>query len=239
MIEINLIPDVKFELLKARRVRTQVVTASILAAIIAGGVVLLLTLYVFGAQTVTGALIDSSIEKDFKKLKNVDGLSETLTLQNQLSKLSDLQSSKLISSRLIDLTATIVPTGTNQVAISELKLDTENNTVIMQAEAKNGYEALEVFRKTIAETKLSYRIGSDAIQEDAVASKITDGERSYGENSNSERVLRFTLSFEYNENLFNSEATGVRIIAPTKQNATDSVVGIPSGLFTDAQKENR
>jgi len=47
MIEVNLIPDVKLELLKARKVRTNVISLSILITIVTAGAVALLAFYVF------------------------------------------------------------------------------------------------------------------------------------------------------------------------------------------------
>lgn len=237
MIEINLIPDVKHELLRARRLRTSVISLSILVALISGGVVTLLALYVFGVQTVAIIDADNKTKNDFAELSKVEDLSETLTIQNQLSQVSALQAEKNQTSRLFDLLTTIVPTGENTVSISTLDLDTEEGTITMEAEAPNGYEALEVFKKTIAETKFEYMVGKNDKQELDVATNITEGERSYGENSEGDRVLRFTLSFEYAPELLDTSIVKWHISGPTKQNATDSTIGIPDSLFTDKVEE--
>jgi len=50
MIEINLIPDVKQEFIRAQKVRNAAITFSILAGIVAGGIVVVLVL-VLGAQS--------------------------------------------------------------------------------------------------------------------------------------------------------------------------------------------
>ena len=55
MIEINLIPDVKQELLRAQKGRAVVISASIFASVIAVGVVALLLVYIFGVQGVRKA----------------------------------------------------------------------------------------------------------------------------------------------------------------------------------------
>lgn len=47
MIEINLIPDVKQELLKAQRTRSMVVSIAIISSIAAASVVVLLLVYIF------------------------------------------------------------------------------------------------------------------------------------------------------------------------------------------------
>lgn len=95
MIEINLIPDVKQELLRAQRSRTMVITGSIFASIVAAGVVVLLLLYVFGVQTVRSNVLDDDIKKGAANLSQVEDLSEMLTIQNQLKKIAELDSQKI------------------------------------------------------------------------------------------------------------------------------------------------
>ena len=64
MLEINLIPDVKQELIRAERVRSIVISMTILVGVIAIGLVLLLSLWVFGVQTARGALTDKAIKTE-------------------------------------------------------------------------------------------------------------------------------------------------------------------------------
>lgn len=72
MIEINLIPDVKRELLRAQRARTTVISAAIVISIVAGAVVAALALYVYGVQTVRGVLLDNQIKDGAAKLSKVE-----------------------------------------------------------------------------------------------------------------------------------------------------------------------
>jgi len=109
MIEINLIPDVKRELLRAQRARTTVISAAIVISIVAGAVVAALALYVYGVQTVRGALLDNQIKDGAAKLSKVEDLSKILTIQNQLSRISELNSQKNIDSRLFDVLAAVIP----------------------------------------------------------------------------------------------------------------------------------
>ena len=103
MIEINLVPDVKLELLRVRRNRTAVVSASILISLISGGIVVLLALYVFAGQTLAGRSLDGTIDEQSKKLSSVEDLSEMLTIQSQLTQLSATHDNKTVTSRLFDL----------------------------------------------------------------------------------------------------------------------------------------
>ena len=233
MIEINLIPDVKRELLKARRQQASVISISIFIAIISLGLVLLLAFYTFAVQTFADKLADNSITSESKKLQSVEDLSKTLTIQKQLTVLNTVHNEKTISSRIFDFISTAVPSGKNKISISRLSLDTDQQTVTIEGEANNGYEALEVFKKTILETKFQF-VNDGTTQEPVnIATAVIDGERRYGEDGNGNRVLRFTLSFTYPDELFAPTSENGRIIAPDKQNATDSAVGVPKSLFTN------
>ena len=235
MIEINLIPDVKLELLKARRQRKTVISISILVAMASLGVVVLLGLYTFGGQTLANAIADDSIKNESKKLNEVEDLSKTLTIQNQLTTLQKQHGEKNITSRLFDIISTTVPQGENKVSVSRIALDSEENTISLEGEAANGYEALEVFKKTIEKTTFSYNEDGTAQTPVKIAKSILDGERRYGEDADGNRVLRFSLSFTYPDELFAQTSEQGRIIAPDRQNATDSLKGVPSSLFTNSE----
>lgn len=231
MIEINLVPDVKQELINAQRVRSMVVSLAILVGLGAIGIVILLALWVFGVQTARGALTDNTIKEESVKLSAVKDLSRTLTIQNQLSELPSLHESKHIDSRIFDVLTTINPPQPNDVAISKLTLDSTEKTVLIEAQAVGGYPALEVFKKTIAATKLQF-INGGKEETRLLATNINDGDRSYGEDSSGQKVLRFSLAFGYPDELFAPYLQGAKIVAPSKTNVTDSYLGVPNSLFS-------
>jgi hypothetical protein len=231
MIEINLVPDVKQELIKAQRVRAGVISMAILVGIIAGGVVVVLAMWVFAVQTARNVITDNAIKSESEKLSKVEDISNTLTIQNQLSKLSAMHDSKHIDSRLFDILTTINPPEPNNIAITKLTLDSETSSVTVEGQAVNGYPALEVFKKTIAATKFEYT-KDGAGQSVPLATEISDSERSYGENASGVKVLRFTLVFGYPEEIFSRTSENATIVAPGRTNVTDSFLGVPKSLFT-------
>lgn len=235
MIEINLIPDVKQELLKARRVRSTVISGAVVLGIAAVALVVLLALYVFGAQTLRNKLVDDSIKSENAKLAKVEDLSNMLTVQNQLSKLSQMHGDKMISSRMFDVLSAIVPPEPNSVAISRLALDSEENTITIEAQAANGYPALETFKKTVEATKIVYSAEDQTDKTTSVllASDVIEGERSYGDDETGRKVLRFTLTFTYAQELFDRASENTLIVGPSRTNATDSYIGIPQSIFTN------
>lgn len=231
MIEINLVPDVKQELIRAQRVRASVISTAILVGIVAVGVVVVLAIWVFAVQTARDVITDNIIKSESQKLSNVEDISTTLTIQNQLTKLAQMHNSKHIDSRLFDILTTINPPAPNNVAITKLTLDSEESSIKIEAQAVSGYPALEVFKKTIGATKLEYTEDGEK-QSVPLATGISDSERSYGENASGAKVLRFTLVFTYSEALFAKTAQNAVIVAPDKTNVTDSFLGVPQSLFT-------
>jgi Tfp pilus assembly protein PilN len=230
MIEINLVPDVKQELLRAQKVRNAVISLSVVVSIIVVGIVVLLSVWIFLVQGVRGFTLDKTIEDRSKTLANVEDIENTLTIQNQLAKLQTMHDDKNIQSRAFDLLQVVNPPAPNDVRVTSLNVDAEEKSVTIQAQANGGFAALEVFKKTLAATTIKY---TDDGEEQTVplTESISDSERSFGEDANGAKVLRFTLSFTYPEQLFSNKVTGVTMQAPTKSNVTDSYLGVPQSLF--------
>jgi len=237
MIEINLVPDVKQELIKAQRIRSTVITVVIFIGLGSIAVVAALAMYVFTVQTVRGALLDTDIKTKNQKLESTADLSKTLTIQNQLTKISALNSDKKIDSRIFDLLNAIIPPAPDVVQISVLTVDASTNTVTMDGQAVNSYAAVEVFKKTIEGAKVKYTDSSGAKQELTLATDISTSNTSYGEDSSGIKVLRFTLSFVYAPELFSPESKNVSIAITNQGNATDSYLGVPTSIFTDRAKD--
>lgn len=232
MIQINLVPDVKQELITAQRVRTSVVTGAILVALAAVAVIVVMALYVFGGQTIRGAILDGNIDSEQEKIAAVPDLANTLTIQNQLTKLDETHSNKTISSRLLDVLTTVNPEKPNNIKTSTVSLDTESSTITIEAQASRGYSALEVYKKTISATNIEFeqdgQTGSYPL-----ASNLQVADTSYGQDASGKRVLRFTLTFEYPPELFAYSSKNARIVGPHVQNVTDSYIRIPQSLFGD------
>lgn len=235
MIEINLIPDVKQELINAQRTRTTVVTFSIFTGIASLGVVVLLLIYVFGAQTVRSLLADDAITRGSAQLAEIEDVSETLTIQNQLVQIEALNETKKVESRIFEVLEAVLPPAPNQVQISNLSLDAETTALVVEGQTPN-FETLEIFKKTIEGAVVTYANGDEEVS-DPLAQDISITDVSYGEDTNNNRVLRFTLSFVYPEVLFSAQVPNVLIQLTNEGNVTDSFLGIPRSIFVPGGTE--
>ena len=237
MIEINLLPNVKRELLKTRAMRNRVISISFLVggASIAAVVVLALIL---GSQIAAEAVQSGVIKDRNDKLMAVEDLNKVVTIQHQLTKINEQHSGKKINSRIFDVVTAVNPVAPNNVSFSDIKVNPESKTITLEGSAINGYSALETLKKTILNTKVQTTDG-DKSSEVSLTKEIKDGDTSFGENSEGKKVLQFSFSFEYAEELLAPASNGtVSVLTPTgKVDVTDSRQGIPDSLFKSNSKK--
>lgn len=237
MIEINLIPDVKQELIRAQRTRAAVITVSIFTSIAAGAVVVLLLLYVFGVQTVRSSILDGQIEDGASQLAEVEDLSKMLTIQNQLAGISKLDGDKNMSSRVFDMLSAVTPAGSNSVRFSQITVNDKDSLIRLEGQTA-GYDSMEVFRKTVSSALIEYTEEGETEPTTVVlADKVSITNVSYGQDTSGERVLRFVLTFEYAPELFARDTTAPTFRLSLDGNVTDSFLGIPKSLFTERARD--
>lgn len=231
MIQINLLPDVKQEYLRARRTRNMAISMSILAGIGSVAVVVLL-LIVLGIQAGREVLADNGIKSEYQSLSKVSDISELVTLQNQLDKIGSQHEVKSMNSRLFNTLQAINPSKPNNVQFTGVILDPETETLRLEGVAEGGYPAVETLKKTIQNTDIEFVSNQQTVTED-ISTKVAVGETSFGDDSQGRRVLRFEVFVTYNPLLFSNEAKSVEVQAPDRRiNVTDSRIGIPDSLFT-------
>lgn len=237
MIEINLLPNVKRELLKTRVMRNRVISISFLVggASIAAVVVLALIL---GSQIAAEAVQNGVIKDRNDKLMAVEDLNKVVTIQHQLTKINEQHSGKKLNSRIFDVVTAVNPVAPNNVSFSDIKVNPGSKTITLEGSAVNGYSALETLKKTILNTKVQTTDG-DTSSEVSLTKEIKDGDTSFGENSEGKKVLQFSFSFEYAEELLAPANNGtVSVLTPTgKVDVTDSRQGIPDSLFKSNSKK--
>ena len=237
MIEINLLPNVKRELLKTRVMRNRVISISFLVGGVSIAAVVVLAL-ILGSQFAAEAVQGGVIKDRNDKLMAVEDLNKVVTIQHQLTKINEQHSGKKINSRIFDVVTAVNPVTPNNVSFSDIKVNPESKTITLEGSAVNGYSALETLKKTILNTKVQTTDG-DKSSEVSLTKEIKDGDTSFGENSEGKKVLQFSFSFEYAEELLAPANNGtVSVLTPTgKVDVTDSRQGIPDSLFKSNSKK--
>lgn len=125
MIQLNLLPDVKLEYIKAERSRRLIFSISFLVAA-ASIVLLLLLLSVEGLQKKHLNDLTKDIASNSKKLQNEPQITKILTVQNQLGSLTELHAQEPAAGRLFTYLNQVTP---NNVNITDLKADFTQQTM--------------------------------------------------------------------------------------------------------------
>lgn len=237
MIEINLIPDVKRELLRAKMMRNTVTAMSITVGMIAVGVAVALGL-IFGGQVALEALHDGTIKSKTRELTSIEDLDKLVTIQHQLATINKLSSERQADSRLFDVMTAVNPVAPNSIKIATLKLKPESRTITIEGSAENGYIALEIFKKTITTNTTVQTTQNGQEVKQPLAENLQAGEASFGEDANGKKVLRFSFTFTYPAELFSKTSGSVVIATPNgKVDVTDSRLGVPESLFAKKPKD--
>lgn len=200
MIQINLIPDVKKELIRAEVQRNFIISIAILSAIIAAAVVVLVASYVYGAQALMVRSANGTIDSEYSKLTSVEDLDKMLTIQNQLASVSSLEQKKNMTSRLYDMLNVVVPESPHEVSISSVTVEPPKEEVVeenadeeaaeeaqaaipkdgpvitIEGQTAGGYASLEVFEKMIASAVIEYNT-NEGVGETGEFSCSNDGKQ--------------------------------------------------------------
>lgn len=159
--EVNLVPEVKRQMIKAMKFRNIMLFVCIILVAVAGGTVAIMG-SVWEGQNLTMSGQDGRLEKMSKKLHSYDALSELLTIQEQLDDIGQINEDKKVLSRVFSILKVILPEGPDTISLSELSVDLSENILRFdaQADAKVSpfidYRVLESFRKGISLMKYDY-----------------------------------------------------------------------------------
>lgn len=205
MISLNLLPDVKKDLLRVRRERNLVVSISVVVVGASIGVLLLLS-GTLGVLIGAKALMENSIKNDEQTIKQAQKkkqLDKYITIQNQLKQIGKLKSDQQVYSRLMDYLTQLNPAAPNNVQISSAKIEAPAGSsgdasssssssasadgITMTIEGKTtNFSALDVYKNTLSKAQLSYEVEEEDTSSDSESSANSDGTYSKETSSDSD-----------------------------------------------------
>lgn len=169
--EINLVPDVKLQMIKAQKMRNLVLFICIVVSAVSVGAVLVL-FSIKGGQDIAMTVQDAKLGKMSEKLAGYDELGNLVTIQSQLEKLGELGNEKTVPSRVFGALNATLPTGGDSVRFSELRIDLETGILRLEAQADAkvapliDYRVLESFKKGVSLATYDYGQYKDALGAD-------------------------------------------------------------------------
>lgn len=264
MIEINLLPDVKQEVIRARKNRNLVATWSTIVASVAATVVLLLIIVVFVAQPLLTYSQNLRIDSDFNRYKNYPGAVSLLTIQKQLNNLDDLHAKKAITSRVFVMITQVITNGKLKVNTSKIEVTPHDKRIIITAHSEAGHAELERLIKTLNETKIAYATNqdleklrvNDQAKESGQAKAKDDleyvdllkdkasllSDPSFQDSASEQRTLGFKIGLLLDDKFFLDSTKNILVQGVSYKDATDSYQSIPQSLLgggKEAQKQDR
>lgn len=225
MIQLNLLPDVKLEFIKAQRMRRLVLLAAIVITSIAIAVLVVL-LVLSGLQKQHLSNLNDDIEENVSSLKNEKDISKVLTIQNQLDTLAGLHSTKPAASRVFGYLNQTTPTT---VDITDFTVKFSDKTMTITGTA----DSLADVNKYIDTLKYTdYKVEGSDERVKAFSGVVMSG---FGVTDGSEagtRPITYTIDAAYDPNIFDITKT-VELIVPTRV-TTRPLLTNDSDLFQNA-----
>lgn len=197
MIELNLLPDVKQDYVRAQRLKRVIISSMILLSLVSVGVTAVLGFYVKVGQPIRQKLADDDIADKAKQLKENKNLTRNLTLQNQLSSINQLHEQKTVLSRWLDFLSQLNPTEPNNATMSSLAIDSLQNTITFDATVKD-YKAIAVLSDTLQNAQVSYIDKDGEKQKKPLFTEIAMSQPGASKSSEGKQTAsaKFTLAYE-------------------------------------------
>jgi len=232
MIQLNLLPDVKLEFIRAQRTSRMIISVALLVT--AGAVTILVLLLSFGGlQKKHLSDLNKDITTKSSQLKNQPQIDRILTIQNQLASLNTLHDQKPAASRLFNYLNQVTPT---QETISSFTVDFNAKTVSISGNA----DALSSVNKFVDTLKFTnYKVKGDSTVTPAFSNVVlaSFGLTSPGPSTGGANDLppaTFTITLAYDPAIFDITKS-VKLTIPAKV-TTRSEIDQPTALFKEAPK---
>lgn len=161
--EINLVPDVKDEMIKALKMRNFIFFLCIVVASASVATILVFASIAGGQQAIADGK-QTTLSNLSKKISDYSDLSDFLTIKDQLSNIQEITDNKKLLSRTFSVLSAILPKGADTITISELtvNLSTDEPTMSFDAQANAGdppyidYNVLDSFKKSMQYMRYDY-----------------------------------------------------------------------------------
>ena len=220
MIQINLLPEVKAEYVKAQRTKHMVVVISLIVIISCVVVLAILVSTAYAGQKLQLNNAKKDIDKNLETVQSYKDLDKILTIQNQLKALTPLHVAKPVVSRIFTYLQQITP---SDVRIDTFTVNFVDNTIKLDGNA-DSVIAVNRFVDTLKFTTIA-PVPEGQEPKNAFSSVIlqsfsaTDGEVTY------------SITLKVDPELFNSENKDIKLVVPvtvTTRSQTQLPLFIPN-----------
>lgn len=234
--QLNLLPDVKKDLVKAQIRRNLAVSVSFIVVCAAGGLVFLMLSW-WGVSVGLKAVAEGNIKKYSNQIKSAQNdksksLNEYLTIQNDLNQITSVKSQQEQMSRVFKYILSVSPTGRNYMTISSMKVNgnvaatsdsgsAQTGTIVVEGRTVD-YAALDVIKLTMQRAKIEYTEGDDDDSTDGANQGGSSDSSASGNDSNGSGNSDETKSDETKKDVKSDKLfTDVQLSSVTMSNDAD------------------
>jgi uncharacterized membrane protein YciS (DUF1049 family) len=228
MIQINLLPTVKADFVKAQKNKRLMISISIIVILLCSLILALLTGIVYGAQKFKLNSTEKQIKNLTAEIQSKQDLDKVLTIQEQIKSIDSLHAQKPIATRL---TGFIEQTTPKDVTLSTYNIDFKNFTANLEGSAPD-QPAVNRLVDTLKFAE--FKIDPTSADSERAFSEVTltsfdvkDGEVNYG------------ISVKFNNQLFDSANQNIVLLVPKDKVTSVSSTQQPSELFKEIKKEEQ
>lgn len=225
MIQLNLLPDVKMEYIKAERSRRLILSVSFIVAV-ASVALLLLLLSVEGLQKKHLSDLTKDITANSKKLQDEPQITKILTVQNQLEALTALHAQEPAAGRLFDYLNQVTPAN---VSITDLKVDFNANTMSITGTS----DTLANVNKYVDTLKYTtFTTGDNSSPQPAFNNVVLSSFSLDSGQQDPSQAAKYTITLSYDPTIFDI-TQDVKLEVPSVT-TTRLTISQPSDLFKAA-----
>lgn len=177
--EINLVPDIKNEMIKALKLRNLIF---FLCIVVSAGAIATAIIFgtIVGAQSIALNDKTNTLNQMSKAVHDYDDLGDFLTIQGQVNGLNYVSNNRNFLSRVFNIISTFQPTNGDSIEISTMNVNLVKSTMTIEAQADaksaNGidYNVLESFKKSMNYLSFDYGAYVDKNGEEIPSYCITE-----------------------------------------------------------------
>lgn len=218
MIQLNLLPDVKIEFIKTRRLRRLVTLIAIFVSSLTAFIFFILIMVTSVWQGSTISSLQEELDGGLSKLRATEDLDKIVTIQSQLNSVNQLHESKSAPSRIYPFLEQIIPAN---VTIGEFNIDFETNALSMRGTT----DTLERVNKLVDTLKFTkYRSSISGDESLAFNSVVLQ------QNSLTQEGAFYSINLLFEPDLFLTAAEDVALTVPNIV-TTRSELESPAPLF--------
>lgn len=118
MVQLNLLPDVKLQYIKAKHTKRFVVLVSSLVIVVSLSLLIIMLGFVYGVQKKHSNDLEHDIEKGIATIKSTPEIDKILTIQNQLQVVNTKHEEKPAAIRVLPYIAQMLPAGAKLTQLS-------------------------------------------------------------------------------------------------------------------------